>query len=78
MVSIIGCGKIFKERPKNLTAHAHPWSDYKHNDTAAYLIGITPSGAVIFCPQVRVEECQISRLVLIPVFSKRDLWAIVF
>ena len=48
MVSIIGCTEIFIERPKNLTVRAQTWSNYKDISIAKYLIGITPSGTVIF------------------------------
>ena len=48
VVVIIDCSEVFIERPKSLTAHAQTWSNYKHNNTAKYLIGITPSGAVTF------------------------------
>ena len=48
MVSIIDCSEIFIERPKNLAARAQNWSNYKHNNLAKYLIGITPSGAIMF------------------------------
>ena len=47
-VTIIDCCEIFMERPKNLTARAITWSNYKHNNTIKYLIGITPAGAVSF------------------------------
>ena len=47
-VCIIDCGEIFIERPKNLTARAQTWSNYKHNNTSMYLVGITPAGAIIF------------------------------
>ena len=40
--------EIFTEQPKNTTACAQTWSNYKHNNTAKYLVGITPSGAVMF------------------------------
>ena len=63
MVSIIDCTEIFLERPKNLTAHAQIWSNYKHNSTANYLIGITPSGTVMFLSAGwggRVSNKQIS------------------
>ena len=36
------------ERPKNLTARAITWSNYKHNNTIKYLIGTTPAGAISF------------------------------
>lgn len=44
---IIDCAEIFIERPTNLTARAQTWSNYKHNNTIKYLVGITP-GAVSF------------------------------
>ena len=44
VVSIIDCFEVFIERPHNLTAR----SNYKHNNTAKYLIAITPSGAINF------------------------------
>ena len=47
-ICIIDCSEIFIERPKNLTARAQTWSNYKHNNTLKYLIGISPAGAVIF------------------------------
>ena len=47
-VCIIDCSEIFIQRPKNLTARAQTWSNYKHNNTVKYLIGISPSGAVMF------------------------------
>ncbi len=45
---IIDCSEVFIERPKNLTARAQTWSNYKHNNTLKYLIGISPAGAVTF------------------------------
>ena len=47
-VCIIDCSEIFIERPSNLTARAQTWSTYKHNNTAKYLIGISPSGSIMF------------------------------
>ena len=47
-VCTIDCGEIFIKRPKNLTARAQTWSNYKHNNTSMYLIGITPTGAITF------------------------------
>ena len=63
MVSIIDCSGIFIERRKNLTARSQTWSNYKHNNTAKYLIRITPTGAVIFLSAGwggRVSDKQIS------------------
>ena len=47
-VCIIDCSEMFIERPKNLTAKAQTWSNYKHNNTLKYSIGITPAGATSF------------------------------
>ena len=48
IIDCIDCSEIFIERPKNLTARAQTWSNYKHNNTSKYLIGITPAGAISF------------------------------
>ena len=45
---IIDCSEIFIERPSNLTASAQTWSNYKHNNTSKYLIGLSPTGDVMF------------------------------
>ena len=47
-ICTIDCSEIFTERPSNLTARAQTWSNYKHNNTIKYLIGISPAGAVTF------------------------------
>ena len=41
-------GEVFLERPKIFTVHAQTWSNYKYNNTAKYLIGVTPSGSFMF------------------------------
>ncbi|XP_041373742.1 uncharacterized protein LOC121386792 [Gigantopelta aegis] len=45
---IIDCFELFIDRPSNMTARAQTWSNYKHHNTAKYLIGITPQGTVSF------------------------------
>lgn len=47
-ICTIDCSEIFIDRPSNLTARAQTWSNYKHNNTIKYLIGITPAGAISF------------------------------
>ena len=63
VVGIIDYSEVFTERPKNLTARGHTWSNYKHNNTAKYLTGITPSRAVMLFSSSwggRVSDKQIS------------------
>ena len=48
VAAIIDCFEIFIEKPSNLLAKASTWSQYKHYNTAKYLISITPQGVVNF------------------------------
>ena len=45
---IINCSEIFIQRPTALSAKAETYSNYKHHNTAKFLIAISPSGAIIF------------------------------
>ena len=47
-VVIIDCFKVFMERPTNLKARAQTWSNYKHYNTAKFLIGLAPQGVITF------------------------------
>ena len=47
-VVIIDCFEIFIDRPTDLLARAQTYSQYKHHNTAKYLIGITPQGSVSY------------------------------
>ena len=48
VASIIDCFEIFVEKPSNLLAKARTWLQYKHYNTAKYLISITPQGTINF------------------------------
>ena len=48
VTSIIDCFELFIEKPSNLLAKSCTWSQYKHYNTAKYLIAITPQGIVSF------------------------------
>ena len=48
VTSIIDCFKLFIEKPSNLLAKSCTWSQYKHYNTAKYLIAITPQEIVSF------------------------------
>ena len=45
---IIDCFEVFTERPQDLLARAQTWSQYKHHNTAKFLVGISPQGTIIF------------------------------
>ena len=48
VTSIIDCFELFIEKPSNLLAKSCTWSQYKHYNTAKYLIAIMPQGIVSF------------------------------
>ena len=51
---IIDASEIFIETPTDLEIQSSTWSNYKHNNTAKFLIGCTPNGAVSFVSQLYV------------------------
>ena len=46
--SIIDCFELFVEKTGDLLCRTATWSQYKHYNTAKYLISITPQGTVNF------------------------------
>jgi len=44
---IIDCSEIFIQRPTALSARAETYFNYKHHNTAKFLIAISPTGAII-------------------------------
>lgn len=47
-VCIIDCTEFFIQKPRSPTAQSRTFSSYKHHNTYKALIGIMPSGAIIF------------------------------
>ena len=52
--SIIDGSEIFIETPSDLFMQSSTWSNYKHHNTAKFLIGCTPNGAISFVSQLYV------------------------
>ena len=52
--SIIDGSEIFIETPSDLFMQSSTWSNFKHHNTAKFLIGCTPNGAISFVSQLYV------------------------
>ena len=52
--AIIDGGEIFLETPSDLCMQSSTWSQYKHHNTAKFLVACTPNGAVSFVSPVFV------------------------
>ena len=48
VTSIIDCFELFIEKPSNLLVKSCTWSQYKHYNTAKYLISVTPQGIISY------------------------------
>ena len=46
--SVIDASEVFIQTPSDLFMQSSTWSNYKHHNTAKFLIGCTPNGAVSF------------------------------
>ena len=54
--SIIDGSEIFIETPSDLFMQSSTWSNYKHHNTAKFLIGCTPNGGISFVSQLYVSS----------------------
>ena len=45
---IVDASEIFVETPNDLQLQSSTWSSYKHHNTAKFLVGCTPNGAISF------------------------------
>ena len=52
--SILDATELFVQTPSDLFLQSSSWSSYKHHNTAKFLIGCTPNGAVTFVSNVYV------------------------
>ncbi len=50
--TILDCTEFFTVKPKNTSAQAATYSQYKHHNTVKVLIGITPTGLITFVSEV--------------------------
>ena len=46
--AIIDGSEIFRETPNNLHMQSSTWNQYKHHNTAKFLIACTPNGAILY------------------------------
>ena len=51
-VAIIDASEIFIETPSDLVLQSSSWSNYKHHNTAKFLVACTPNGAISFISPV--------------------------
>ena len=49
---ILDCTEVFIQRPKKLMTRAQTYSDYKSHNTGKVLIGVAPSGYMMFVSEV--------------------------
>lgn len=54
--AIIDGSEIFLETPSDLCMQSSTWSQYKHHNTAKFLVACTPNGAISFVSPVFVDS----------------------
>ena len=50
--AIIDGSEVFIETPSDLQMQSSTWSQYKHHNTAKFLVGCTPNGAICYISSV--------------------------
>ena len=71
---IIDCTKLFTQVPSSLAIQSALYSTYKHHVTYKGLIGIAPSGAVIFVSQLYPGSLSDKEIVCRSGFLNNIFW----
>ena len=53
---IIDASEIFMETPSDLFLQSSTWSQYKHHNTAKFLVACTPNGCICFISPLYVDS----------------------
>ena len=72
---IIDCTELFCQSPSSLNTQSCLYSSYKNHDTYKGLVGIAPSGAVIFVSQLYDGSISDKEIVSRSGFLKNELWS---
>ena len=69
--AIIDGTEVFIETPTDLQMQSSTWSNYKHHNTAKFLVGCTPNGAVCFVSPLFVGSISDVELTLFSGFVEK-------
>ena len=56
--SIVDCSEVAIERPRSPCIQAATWSEYKKSNTFKFLIGISPTGYILFLSECYGGRCS--------------------
>ena len=70
-VAIIDSSEIFIEIPSDLVLQSSSWSNYKHHNTAKFLVACTPNGAISFISPVYLGSISDPELTKVSGFLER-------
>lgn len=62
--AIIDCSEIFLETPKDPKLQSSTWSDYKHHNTAKFLIAVAPNSMITFVSNLYNGRCSDKNITL--------------